>query len=114
MSLSALIYYRQVSHVICVKLVKSQTPHPKKIYNFNQKFVSVIEILLLLLTNIKVNQNISSFGRSIFLICLHCSAADFWLMGRTHIDCHGKGYSDTEIITKNSDYWFEILKKIEI
>lgn len=35
-------------------------------------------------------------------------------MGRTRIDCHGKGYSDTEIITKNSDYWFEISKKIEI
>lgn len=74
----------------------------KKIYNFNQKFVSVIEILLLLLTNIKVNQNISSLPRSIFLICLHCSTADFWLMDCTHIDFHGKCESDTEIIKKNT------------
>lgn len=37
-----------------------------KIYNFNQKFVSVIEILLLLLTNIKVNQNISSLKDQYF------------------------------------------------
>lgn len=50
----------------CDTLWNSKIEKKLKIYNFNQKFVSVIEILLLLLTNIKVNQNISSLKDQYF------------------------------------------------